>query len=44
MNDDEEDEELPTQPPTSTLGDTTPALAADTPSEPSSLQAPSQSA
>lgn len=46
MNDDEEDEELPTQPPTSTLGDTTPTSAADTPAEPSPLEAdaPSQSA
>jgi len=44
MNDDEEDEELPTQPPTSTLEDMTPAPTADTPAEPSSsLQAPSQS-
>ncbi|KAH9176569.1 hypothetical protein EDB89DRAFT_1938732 [Lactarius sanguifluus] len=41
MKDDEEDEELPTQ---STLGDTTPTPVADTPAEPSPLQAPSQSA
>ena len=44
MNDDEEDEELSTQPPASTLEDTSPALAANTPAEPSSLQTPSQSA
>ena len=43
MNDDEEDEELPTQPP-STSGDVTPTPTAGTPAEPSSsLQAPSQS-
>ncbi|KAI9461288.1 hypothetical protein BJY52DRAFT_1260570 [Lactarius psammicola] len=44
MNDDEEDEELPTQSSTSTPGDTTPTPPADTPAEPSPLQAPSQSA
>lgn len=42
MNDEEEDEDLPTQPP-STSGDMTPAPTAGTPAEPSSsLQAPSQ--
>ncbi|KAF8263494.1 hypothetical protein EI94DRAFT_1596836 [Lactarius quietus] len=44
MNDDEEDEELPTQPPASTLEDTIPTPAADSPAEPSSHQATSQSA
>jgi hypothetical protein len=43
-DDDDEDEELPTQQPTSTLGDMTPAPVVDTPAEPSSsLQEPSQS-
>ncbi|KAH9034834.1 hypothetical protein EDB85DRAFT_1945650 [Lactarius pseudohatsudake] len=44
MKDDEEDEELPTQPSASTLEDTTPTPVADTPAELSPLQAPSQSA
>ncbi|KAI9442348.1 hypothetical protein H4582DRAFT_1809719 [Lactarius indigo] len=44
MKDDEEDEELSTQPSASTLGDTTPTPAVDTPAEPSPLQAPSQPA
>lgn len=44
MNDDEEDEELPTQPSASTSGDSTPTPATDIPAEPSPLQVPSQSA
>jgi hypothetical protein len=44
MNDDEEDEELSTQTSSSTLEDTTPTPAADAPTEPSPLEAPSQSA
>ena len=44
MNDEEEDEEIPMHPPTSTLEDTTAGAATDTPAVPSSLQAPSKSA